>query len=94
MRAHPFMVAGTGRLDTEVMEATDLVCKSGAEGVFAAGSQDGWGLAIKTSDGGGRALRPAAVAALKRRGVEVMGDGTRPTRGLHGEVVGEIGALF
>ncbi len=96
MRAHPFMVAGTGRLDTEVMEATDLVCKSGAEGVFAAGGPDGWGLALKTSDGGGRAVRPAAVAALGSRGVEVLVNGqeSRATRGLHGEVVGEIGPLF
>lgn len=96
MRAHPFMVAGTGRLDTEVMEATDLVCKSGAEGVFAAGGPDGWGLALKISDGGGRAVRPAAAAALGHRGVEVAGSGSEvwPTRGLHGEVVGEIGPLF
>ena len=94
MRSNPFVVAGTGRLDTEVMEATDLVCKSGAEGVFAAGSRDGWGLAIKVSDGGGRAVRPAAVAAFGRRGVEVAGDGRRATHGLHGEVVGEIWPLF
>lgn len=95
MRKHPFMVAGTGRFDTEVMGATDLVCKGGAEGVFAAGSADGsaggWGLAVKISDGAGRAVRPAAVAALGRRGVEVYGDGTADKRDLHGGVVGEIG---
>ena len=96
MRAHPFTVAGTGRLDTEVMEVTHLLCKSGAEGVFAAGSPDGWGLSLKTSDGGGRAGRPAAFAALRRRGVEAVDNGpeSRPTRGLHGEVVGEIGPLL
>ncbi|MDP8901545.1 MAG: asparaginase [Actinomycetota bacterium] len=91
MRAHPFLVAGTGRFDTEVMGGTDLVCKSGAEGVFAAGSAEGWGLAVKVSDGGGRAVRPAAVAALGRRGVEVPGDGASPKHDLHGPVVGEIG---
>ncbi len=91
MRAHPFMVAGTGRFDTEVMGATDLVCKSGAEGVFAAGSTEGWGLAVKISDGGGRAGRPAAVAALGRRGVEAFGDEAGPKHDLHGGVVGEIG---
>jgi L-asparaginase II len=87
------MVAGTGRFDTEVMGATDLVCKSGAEGVFAAGSAGGWGLAIKVSDGGGRAVRPAALAALGRRGVEGSGDGSPDgvKRDLHGEAVGEIG---
>ncbi len=91
MRAHPFMVAGTGRFDTEVMGATDLVCKSGAEGVFAAGSTRGWGLAVKISDGGGRAVRPAAVAALGRRGVEGLGDEAEPKHDLHEGVVGEIG---
>ncbi|CAA9434470.1 MAG: Hypothetical protein of L-Asparaginase type 2-like superfamily [uncultured Rubrobacteraceae bacterium] len=92
MRAHPFMVAGTGRFDTEVMETTDVVCKSGAEAVFAAGSAEGWGLALKISDGGARAVRPAAVAALGRRGVEVPeGD---PRRDLHGEVVGGIGPFI
>ncbi|MDQ3638274.1 MAG: asparaginase, partial [Actinomycetota bacterium] len=30
MRAHPYMVAGTGRFDTRLMQATDLVAKSGA----------------------------------------------------------------
>ncbi|HKH10911.1 MAG TPA: asparaginase [Rubrobacter sp.] len=91
MREHPFMVAGTGRFDTEVMGATDVVCKSGAEGVFAAGSAGGWGLAVKISDGGGRAVRPAAVAALGRRGVETLGDGAATRRDLHGGAVGEIG---
>jgi L-asparaginase II len=93
MRAHPFMVAGTGRFDTKVMGTTDLVCKSGAEGVFAAGSAGGWGLAVKVSDGGGRAVRPAALAALGRRGLEVPGEEADPKRDLHGEVVGEIGPL-
>ena len=94
MRAHPFLVAGTGRLDTEVMGAADVVCKSGAEAVFAAGSPAGWGLAVKISDGGGRAVRPAALAALRARGVKTARDGTEPKRDLHGEVVGEIGPLL
>jgi len=93
MRKHPFMVAGTGRLDTEVMVGTGLVCKSGADGVFAAGSASGWGLAVKISDGGGRAVRPAAVAALGRGGVEGMGEEAATKRDLHGERVGEIGRL-
>jgi L-asparaginase II len=93
MRSHPFMVAGTGRLDTEIMGSTDLMTKVGAEAVFAAGSTDGWGLAIKISDGSGRALRPAALAALSRRGVAVD---TEPveTEDLHGEPVGSIEGLL
>ena len=93
MLARPFLVAGTGRLDTELMEATDLLAKSGAEAVFAAGSQEGWGMALKVSDGGGRAVRPAALAAIAGRGVEApSGDST--VRGLHGEVVGGIEPLL
>ncbi len=94
MRNHPFMVAGTGRFDTTVMEATSLVAKSGAEGVFAAGSPGGWGMAIKISDGSGRAVRPAALAALARRGVDIGEARAIPVRDLGGEQVGEIKALL
>ncbi len=94
MRDHPYMVAGTGRFDTTLMEATDLVAKSGAEGVFACGSPAGWGLALKASDGAGRAVAPAALAALARRGVEVPPEMARfPVNDLRGETVGEIEPL-
>jgi L-asparaginase II len=95
MREHPYMVGGTERFDTVVMCSTELVCKSGAEIVFGAGSPHGWGLALKVSDGGARALRPAALAALSRRGVEVPDEPeSSRVRDLHGEVVGEKGPLF
>ncbi|MDQ3862808.1 MAG: asparaginase, partial [Actinomycetota bacterium] len=61
MREHPYMVAGTGRLDTDLMDSTDLLVKGGAEAVLAAGSQDGWGMALKISDGSERAVRPVAL---------------------------------
>jgi L-asparaginase II len=94
MRDHPYMVAGTGRFDTTLMEATDLVAKSGAEGVFACGSPAGWGLALKVSDGAGRAVAPAALAALARRGIEVPPEMARfPVNDLRGETVGEIEPL-
>ncbi len=93
MRAHPFMVAGTGRFDTELMERTNLLVKGGAEAVFAAGSPAGWGLALKISDGAHRAVRPAALAALVGMGVEVEDEGV-VVRGLHGETVGEIRPLI
>ncbi len=94
MRANPFLVAGTGRLDTELMDATDLLVKGGAEGVLAVGSPDGWGMALKVSDGGGRAVRPAALAALAARGVEMPPGDDSAVCGLHGEVVGEVGSLL
>ena len=95
MRGHPFMVAGTGRLDTAVMNATPLVTKVGAEAVFAAGSPQGWGMAIKISDGAGRALRPAVLAALARQGTGLPDEPEAvPVLNLHGEQAGTIGALF
>ena len=95
MREHPYMVAGTDRFDTAVMGGTDLVCKGGAEAVFCAGSPEGWGLALKISDGGTRALRPAALTILARRGVDVQGESEiRPVRDLHGEAVGRVVPLF
>jgi len=95
MREHPYMVGGTERFDTTVMRGTDLVCKSGAESVFAAGSPESWGLALKISDGGTRALRTAALAALSRQGVDVPDEPeSSPVRDLHGEVVGESVPLF
>ena len=93
MRAHPFMVAGTGRFDTELMERTRLLVKGGAEAVLAVGNPEGWGMALKISDGSHRAVRPAALAALENMGVGV-GDGETVVRGLHGEEVGEIGPLI
>ena len=94
MRDHPYMVAGTGRFDTTLMKVTDLVAKSGAEGVFACGSPAGWGLALKASDGAGRAVAPAVLAALARRGVEVPPEMARfPVNDLRGEPVGQIEPL-
>ena len=93
MRSHPFMVAGTGRFDTDLMERTHLLAKSGAEAVLAVGSPEGWGLALKISDGSQRAVRPAALAALGRMGVEV-GTWDAAVRGLHGETVGELEPLL
>jgi L-asparaginase II len=93
MRARPFLVAGTGRFDTELMDATDLVAKSGAEAVLAVGSPEGWGMALKVSDGALRAVRPAALAALAGRDLELP-EATSTVRGLHGETVGQVGPLL
>jgi L-asparaginase II len=92
MREHPFMVAGRGRFDTELMRSTDLLVKGGAEAVLAVGSRDGWGMVLKISDGALRGVRPVALAALGGMGVEVPG-AVSDVRGLHGEKVGEIWPL-
>ena len=93
MRGYPFMVAGTGRFDTELMERTRLLVKGGAEAVLAVGDPQGWGMGLKISDGSHRAVRPAALAALDQMGVEVE-ESISIVRGLHGEEVGEIGPLI
>ena len=54
MTVHPWLVAGTGRLPTDLMAAAggDLVVKDGAEGVqFAALPGRGLGIAVKALDG-------------------------------------------
>lgn len=93
MRKNPCIVSGTGGFDTEIMEKTHLVAKGGADGAWACGSEEGWGFALKISDGASRAVRPAAVAALRHRGVEIGGFGRFPVRDLHGKEVGKVFAL-
>jgi L-asparaginase II len=67
--AHPAVVAGPGRFDTEVMTilGARAFTKTGAEGVFCAALPEvGLGLAVKADDGGTRAAQ-AMIAALLRR---------------------------
>lgn len=65
MRAHPEMVAGDGRLDTELMRAVPgVVSKGGAEAIGCCGLPDGTGVAVRVEDGNHRALEPAVMAVL------------------------------
>ena len=64
---HPFMVAGTGRFDTRVMQRLGerVFCKVGAEGVFcAAFPERGFGVAIKIDDGNNARAAEVAMAAV------------------------------
>ncbi len=71
MRAHPELVAGTGRDDTLMMRAIPgLLMKAGAEGVHAAALADGRAVALKIADGHERARTPVLVAALRHLGVD------------------------
>jgi len=71
MAAEPFMVAGTGRFCTQVIEATGgrALVKTGAEGVYC-GALPGLGLgfALKIDDGAGRAAEVLAGRVLRRLG--------------------------
>ncbi len=66
VRAHPFMVAGTGRFCTALMELVPRAfVKTGAEGVYCAAiPHAGLGLALKCDDGAGRAAEVAIAAVL------------------------------
>ncbi len=64
---HPFMVGGTGRFDTRVMERLGerVFCKVGAEGVFcAAFPERGLGVAITVDDGNNARAAEVAMAAV------------------------------
>lgn len=77
MIAYPEMVAGEGRLDTDLMRAASgrLLSKSGAEGFHGVGvlARDGrpaFGVAWKIGDGDGkRGGHPAIIEALRQLGV-------------------------
>ncbi len=74
--AHPYMVAGTGRFDTVLMQALGAraFTKTGAEAVFCAALPEvGLGLALKIDDGGTRASE-AVMAALIRHFLPLSGD--------------------
>ena len=100
MVAHPEFVAGTDRLDTDLMRAagTRLFAKVGAEGFYTAGIPSmKLGVAIKVEDGNKRAAEPAILAVLHH--IDAIGAGeierlekyARPTLlNTRNEVVGHV----
>lgn len=97
-RAEPFMIAGTGRLCTDLIEAFEgrLYVKVGAEGVYVASlPEEGLALALKCADGAVRAAEVAVatlVATLTgRRDDPALDRFLRPTiRDWNGAVVGGL----
>jgi L-asparaginase II len=72
MRAHPEMVAGRQRFDTDLMRAAGgrAIAKAGAEGVHGVSVPDrSLGMAVKVEDGSDRGYRIAVVEVLRRLGV-------------------------
>ncbi len=71
MTRRAFLVGGTGRFDTLVMDACEgrVVCKIGAEGVHTLGLvSTGVGIALKVEDGSMRAQYAAVLEVLERLG--------------------------
>lgn len=102
MRAEPYLVAGRNRPDTAVMrEAAAVIAKGGAEGLMCAALLDrGLGLAVKSRDGGSRAVGAALIHVL--RSLDVLDDDgvsrldrfARPPVLGGGEPVGQIEPVF
>lgn len=100
MTGQPFLVGGTDRFDTLVMEACGgrVLCKIGAEGVHTFAIVDqGIGFAVKVEDGSPRAQFPAVLALLDAYGAlprplpDALTDFLRrPIRNTRGEQVGVI----
>jgi L-asparaginase II len=91
MRAHPWLVAGTGREDTVLMTAVEgLLAKGGAEGVHAIALADGTAVALKVDDGEKRPRSPLLVAALRALGVVSEDPAANPTLERLGNGYGEV----
>ncbi len=72
LAAEPFMIAGSGRFCTRVIEATKgrALVKTGAEGVYCGALPElGLGFALKVDDGAGRAAEVVCGRVLRRLGV-------------------------
>ena len=90
MREHPELICGPDAPDTRIMKRlAGWIAKGGAEGLLCAAA-DGIGVALKSEDGNGRALGPAAHAFFRRLGLEVPELEVLPLRNSRGERVGEI----
>ncbi|WP_309668942.1 asparaginase [Gemmatimonas sp.] len=100
MTTHPFLVGGSDRFDTRLMEAIggNVLCKVGAEGVHTFAILDrGIGFALKVEDGSQRAQFVAVLAMLAEYGglpsplPESLRDAAvRAVRNTRGEQVGEV----
>ncbi len=104
MTNYPKLVAGTGRLDTILMEilGPKIVSKSGAEGVQCLGLlEQGIGIAIKIEDGAIRATAPTLIEVLRQ--LEVLSEKELqkfnskhyvPIKNQRNEIVGELRPVF
>jgi L-asparaginase II len=102
MAAHPFLVAGSGRFDTALLEVAGarLTAKIGGAAVWASVVRPGGpGVAIKLESGGGEAIPVVAIAVLQQLGVlstnlpeRLRAFATLTMRNWAGRDVGEIRA--
>jgi len=103
MRTRPFLIGGTDRFDSILIEETEgrVISKVGAEGVHSvAVPEQGIGITVKVEDGAQRAQFPAVLRILQTLGVlpdelppRLDDFLNRPIRNTRGETVGEIRLL-
>lgn len=92
-RQFPQMVAGIGRLTTQMIEAVlGLYMKDGAEAVEVASMPDGRTLVFKVSDGSLRPFRVLVHAGLKKLGIDSPYEAENVLGG--STVIGSIRATF
>nr|WP_240332022.1 asparaginase [Sulfurospirillum tamanensis] len=100
MMAHPFMVAGSGRVCTRLMEEAkgEAFVKLGADGYYMAGvPSKGWGITCKVEDGNVAICEGLIIHVLHQLGV-LSQEGFDALEGFHspkrtnhrGEVVGRV----
>jgi L-asparaginase II len=90
IRAHPDLIRGPGATDTRLMKALPgWIGKGGAEGLLCAAG-DGIGVALKSEDGNGRALGPAAAQLFAQLGLDLGELAVIPLENSRKERVGEI----
>ncbi|NUQ19732.1 MAG: asparaginase [Gemmatimonadaceae bacterium] len=100
MTTRPFLIGGSDRFDSALMEETDgrVLSKIGAEGVHTVAlTEEGIAFAIKVEDGAQRAQFTAVLRLLQRLGAlpEMLPPrleefAHRPLRNTRGETVGEV----
>jgi L-asparaginase II len=103
MRGRPFLIGGTDRFDTVVLEETEgqVIAKVGAEGMHSvAAPAHGLALAIKVEDGGQRAQHAALIRLLQLMHVlredlpaRLAAFARTPVVNTRGETVGELAPL-
>jgi L-asparaginase II len=103
MRSRPFLLGGTDRFDTVLLEETTgtVIAKVGAEGVHSVAVPDrGLGMALKVEDGSQRAQHAAVIRLLQFLSVLPEDLPSRlavfarsPVVNTRGETVGELAPL-
>ena len=103
MRTRPFLVGGTDRFDSVLMEETDgaVILKVGAEGVHTVALiEEPVAFALKVEDGAQRAQYPAVIRLLQHLGAlpeelprRLESFARAPVHNSRGELVGEVRCL-